>query len=134
MKKGLLLLLPMLIIEGSYTYIPLVLLIILVLFIKNPKEEIFYIAFLAGIILDLFTLRTLGTSSAFFTVCLFVIILYARKFEISTIPFVLISSFVASFLFSIISGVSSNLILLPILSSFMALIIFIFLNRERQII
>lgn len=136
MKKEIFLLLPMLMLmlEGSYTFLPLVLLAVLVLFIKTQKEDVFYIAFLAGIVLDLFTLRTLGTSSAFFLVCLFVIILYARKFEISTIPFVLISSFVGSFVFLIFSGVGNYLLILSILSSFIALLMFMFLEKGKQII
>lgn len=77
------------------------LVLLAVLFRQN---WIFIAAFLTGLIFDILTLRTLGLTSVFLVFLVFLIFLYQNKFEIQTVPFVFISTFLASFIFLIILG------------------------------
>lgn len=79
--------------EGTVTSIPIVLDVLLVFYILKRTSRIFIPAFISGIILDVFGVRTLGITSIFFIVFLFIVLQYARKFEISTYPFVFFASF-----------------------------------------
>lgn len=104
MQIHLILLFFAILLEASITTVPLVLDILLVLYILKRKPWVFAAAFISGIFLDLFLVRTLGQSSVFFLIFLFIISLYGRKFEIVSSYFVLFSSFVGSLLFLKIFG------------------------------
>lgn len=95
------------ILEGSLTFLPLVFLVLLVLAVKEKESWIFSAAFFAGIILDVFYLKTVGTTSIFFLSFLFLLLLYQRKFEIATYTFIAVSSFLGSFIFMIILGINT---------------------------
>lgn len=92
------------VLEGTVTTLPLVLvcLICLTIFLRSPF--MFFLAFLAGILLDAFALRSLGETSIFLLFFVFLILLYKRKYEINTYPFVLISSCVGSLLYLLVFG------------------------------
>src|SRR4029078_5076110 len=91
--------------ESTVTTLPLVLLIILFLTIMNRKNEVFIVAFFAGLLLDVLSLGRVGFSSLYFTIFVFLILLYQRRFEIETINFVAIFSFLGSFFYLLIEGV-----------------------------
>ena len=88
-----------LLIEGTVTTLPIVLLFLLVFTVLLRSHAIFTLAFFAGLLLDLFAIRPLGQTSLFFTILLLLIFLYERKYEIATFPFVLFSSFLSVFLY-----------------------------------
>jgi len=90
--------------EGTITSIPLVVLALLVFYILKRQSSIFTIAFVSGIILDILSVRTLGSSSAFFIAFIFIVLLYERKFEIATYPFVLFASFLGGTSYLLIFG------------------------------
>lgn len=92
------------ILEGSFVSIPFVLLFLLFLSLNNKSPRVFVIAFISGIILDSFYLRALGQTSIFFLLFLFAVMLYERKFEIASTSFVLISSFIGSFIYFSLFG------------------------------
>jgi rod shape-determining protein MreD len=92
------------ILEGTITTLPLVLLIILFLAVVNRTNDVFIIAFFSGLLLDMLTLGRIGFSSLYFTVFVFLIFLYQRKFEIETLHFVAIFSFVGSFIYLFLEG------------------------------
>lgn len=98
--KGVLLLLALLL-EGTLTYLPITLLLLIFLTVQKRGNWIFPTAFFSGLVLDIFYLNPLGLTSLFFLIFLFLIFLYERKFEISSPFFILISSFVGvvSFMF-----------------------------------
>ena len=104
--------------ESSVTTIPLVFLVLLAFFVLERKEWIFALAFLAGIFLDILSFRTVGTTSVFFLVFLFLVFLYERKFETATSYFIFAASLAGSILFLslfsyngvIIEGLVSSLI------------------------
>lgn len=91
-------------VESSITTIPIVLSIILILYIFTKSPWVFLAAFISGLFLDIFSVRTLGQTSLFLITFLFIITLYERKFEIATNYFVLFSSFFGSLIFLIIFG------------------------------
>ena len=113
------------ILEGSLTFLPLVFLVLLVLTVKKRESWIFSAAFFAGIILDVFYLKTVGTTSIFFLSFLFLLLLYQRKFEIATYPFLAVSSFLGSFIFMIILGINAPF-MEALVSSFIGLLMFKF--------
>lgn len=92
------------ILESSVTSLPLVLLTILIGAVTLKRNEMFLLAFLAGMFLDMMTLKTLGISSLFFVLFISLIYLYRRKFEIENLGFVIAFSFLGSFIYLIISG------------------------------
>lgn len=90
--------------QASITTIPIVLDVLLIFYILKRKPWVFVAAFVSGFFLDLLTVRTLGQSSLFFLIFLFVVSLYERKFEIVSGYFVFFSSFLGSLFFLKISG------------------------------
>jgi cell shape-determining protein MreD len=110
------------ILEGSITSIPLTLasLILFSFFLK--KESSFILAFSSGIILDILAFQTLGISSAFFLLSLFIVYLYQNKIEQNNL-FVFIASFISGVLYLFI--VKGNFsIFAPLVSSLLAFILF----------
>jgi len=93
------------VLESTITTLPLVLLIILFLSVINKKKEVFVIAFFAGLLLDVLSFGRIGLSSLYFTIFVFLIFLYQRKFEIETLYFVAIFSFLGSFIYLFLEGV-----------------------------
>lgn len=90
--------------EGTITSIPLVALVLLVVYILKRKSSLFILALISGIVLDVFSVRTLGSSSIYFVSFLFIVFLYERKFEITTYPFVFVSSFLGGLMYLWIFG------------------------------
>lgn len=85
------------------TTIPLVLAVFLILGIL-VKEQVFVFAFFAGIILDVLTIKSVGSSSLFFLIFLSFVMLYQKKYEINSYPFVLVSSFFGAYVYLLIFG------------------------------
>jgi cell shape-determining protein MreD len=100
----LILLLIAIIFEGTVTAIPLALVCLLSLTIVRRDWMVFLVAFFAGILLDVLTLRPLGGASAFFLTFVFLILLYQRKYEIYSYPFVWTASFLGGIVFLMIFG------------------------------
>lgn len=91
-------------IESIFTSLPISLLLLIPIFVLEKKSWVYVAAFLAGLAIDIFNIRFLGSTSLFFVIFLLIINLYRRKFEISNIFFVLFSSFIGSFFYLIIFG------------------------------
>lgn len=113
--------------EGTVTALPLVLICLICMTIVVRDSFIFLPAFLAGIFLDAFALRSIGETSMFLLLLVFLILLYQRKYEIDSYPFVLLASFVGSFLFLTIFGYSSA-ILEACASAVIAVLLFMILR------
>lgn len=86
----------------AITTLPFVLVVLLLLTILFKKSWIFVLAFFAGLFLDILLMRLLGESSVFFLIFIFIIFLYDRKFEIQSVPFVFLSSFLGVLLYLLI--------------------------------
>lgn len=91
------------VLQGTVTSLPLVLLILIVSAVKIRSSNVFFLAFVSGIVLDIILVHPLGVSSIFFLSVLLVIFLYERKYELSSLIFVLsvtaVMSLVSGFLF-----------------------------------
>lgn len=87
------------VLEGSFISLPFIFLFLLFLSLKNRTSWVFAVAFIAGILLDAFYLRTLGQTSIFFLLFLFAVMLYEKKFEIENLSFVVVVSFIGSFIY-----------------------------------
>lgn len=83
--------------EGTVTTLPLVLIVLLCLTIYRRDAIVFPVAFVSGIILDILIVQTIGVSSLFFAVMICMILLYQRKYEINSYPFVFFASLLGSF-------------------------------------
>lgn len=112
-----------LLLEGTVTTFPLVLVVLLCFTAITKNTVAFPVAFIAGMFLDILTIRTIGVSSIFFMVFLFMILLYQRKYEINSYPFVFFASFLGSLGFLLLSG-RGNFFLDSLISSFIALLMF----------
>ena len=109
--------------EGTVTTLPLVFICLLCLTIFIRNLSLFIVAFLAGILLDAFALRSLGETSIFFLLLIFLILLYQRKYEINSYPFVLMASFLGSLLYLSIFGYG-NAVWVACASAVIAVVIF----------
>lgn len=120
-----------LILEASLTTIPFVLLVLLCLLVIARENWLFVFAFAFGLVLDLVTFKTLGASSAFFVILLFLVLLYQSKFEIATNTFIFFASFLGSFGYLLLLGYNNNIIFQAIVSSVIGLILFKSLQRLK---
>jgi hypothetical protein len=110
--------------EGTVTNLPLVFISLIILTIAMRNLFLFVLAFLAGILLDTFASRPIGETSIFFLLCVLLMLLYQRKYEINSYPFVLLSSFVGSVIFLLIFGYA-NVWSLTVASVIIAFLLFI---------
>src|ERR1035437_272195 len=121
---ALVLLLLALIFEVSLTTIPFIFLVSLCLIVIIKQSWLFAAAFVFGLLFDILSFKTIGSSSAFLVLFLFLVLLYQSKFEITTGYFVAIASFFGSFLFLFLQGYTHAIILQSILSAIIGLILF----------
>jgi rod shape-determining protein MreD len=128
------LLLLALILEASLTTIPFIFLILLVFMALSRANWLFIAAFIFGILLDLVGFRTLGISSAFFLIILFLVLLYQSKFEIATNAFIIVTSFFGSLGYLILIGFDQNLLLQAIFSSIIGLLLFKLIQKNKSVI
>lgn len=91
--------------EGTFTSIPLTLIALLVIAVANRDTSVFPLAFITGTALDILLLRPLGATGVFFILYFLLVFLYQRKYEISTAPFVLFSSFFGTVVYAKFFGV-----------------------------
>jgi|SRR5216683_5219682 len=109
--------------EGTVTTLPLVFICLLCLTIFMRNLFLFIFAFLVGIFLDVFALRAIGETSIFLLFIVFLMLLYQRKYEINSYPFVLIASFLGSLVYLLLFSYQ-HVLWQSILSSIIAVILF----------
>ncbi len=110
---------------STLTTIPIIVTLILNFAVVSKSQLVFSIAFLAGLVIDIFYLRILGSTSIFLVIFTFLIYMYQRKFEIQTIPFVAIASFVGSLVYLKVFG-NSQVLIQSSISSVLAVLLFKF--------
>lgn len=128
------LLLLVLVLESSVTTIPLTFITLIVYTIKDRDEKILLIAFIAGLVLDILTLNTLGITSLIFVLFLSLVLLYEKKLEITSIYYLVLFSFGGSLIYSFLKHFD-NPILIAIVSSLIAVLIFktaVSINSNKQ--
>ena len=133
------LILTSIVLQSSVTTLPLVILFFLNAAVVAKKTWIFPMAFLAGLVLDVLLLNPLGGTSIFLVILLFVVLLYDKKFNIQTFPFVFLASFIVSLIYFIVIGHTSNIFIQAIISavvstlSFFLLVLFNKINIKESI-
>lgn len=115
--------------EISVTTLPLVIGAFILLAIIFRKSWVFVAAFFAGLVFDIMTFRAVGSTSAFLIFLIFMVFLYENKFEIETLSFVFISTFLSSVAFLIFLGYG-NLLPQAFLVSLLTSIFFQFLSAS----
>lgn len=124
-----LLIIASLFLEATVTTIPLVFFLLLFLTLLYRSYWIFPIGFLSGILLDSVLFRTLGITSLFFVAFSFIVLMYQRKFEISTLPFVFAASFLGSFVYLLLFSSGNLIIFQAVLCALVAILIFKFIHK-----
>ncbi|HVF69868.1 MAG TPA: hypothetical protein VNA13_04880 [Xanthomonadales bacterium] len=113
--------------EGTVTTIPLVFISLLCSLIVIRKRGVFYTAFFAGLLLDLLTVRAIGSTFLFLLLFFYVMLLYRKKYEIVSFPFIIVSTFIGGYLYLLIfAGVGS--MALSAICSIIAVVLFILLS------
>lgn len=112
-----------LILEGSISALPLVLIALLNMIIVKRDSAVFVSAFIVGILLDIFALRSIGETSIFFLAFVLLILLYQRKYEINSYPFIFFAAFFGSLIYLLIFG-GSTIILLALCNALIAVLLF----------
>ena len=124
--------------QACVTTLPLVILFFLNAAVVTKKTWIFPVSFLAGLVLDALLFNPMGTTSLFLVIFLFIVLLYDKKFDIQTFPFVFLASFIGSLIYFIIISHIPNIFTQAIISavistlSFWILVVFNKIDvRER---
>ncbi|MEK7092594.1 MAG: hypothetical protein AAB907_03140 [Patescibacteria group bacterium] len=116
------------ILQASYTSIPLLPGVLLLLYLFKRAEWVFVFALVLGVLLDIVLVRKIGISSLFFIGFLTIISIYERKLEIYTKEFVGIVSFLGGVGYLLILG-ESNVLLQAGLGSLMSVLLFLCVKR-----
>ena len=88
--------------ETYYFSVPLTMSAVIVAAILFPRWWIFLVTVLLGILLDSLTFQRIGGSSLVFSICLGLVYLYSRKYEVQNPFFVGVSVFLSSLLYAAI--------------------------------
>ncbi len=109
--------------EGTLFSMPFFPVSVSVLFILYRNIWTINTAFFGGLLLDILTVRTFGSTSIFVICWLFLISLYDRKYEINSRLFIFISSLLGASIYLFVFGFD-NLNLQPFISASSAIILF----------
>ena len=123
-------------VEATFTTIPLVFLILINLLVIERKSWVFSAAFFSGLALDILSIRFLGSSSLYFVTLLFIINLYERRFEANNAYFVFLASFLGSFFYMIVFSermVLQQSVLSAFIGSFIFYAIYFFRFRKKNL-
>ncbi len=85
--------------QASIFTTPLALALIISDTFINRKVSVILLAFVSGLVFDIFSVRQLGLTSLFFVACSFLIFLYSDKFETRNPTFVALFAFISSAIF-----------------------------------
>jgi rod shape-determining protein MreD len=113
--------------ETSIIQLPLVLLVILSSAVIFRSDFIFFLAFLCGFLIDALLFRTLGVTSLFFLLFVFVIFLYEKRFELRSIQFIFVFSFFGAAVYLLVFGFT-NLLLQLLGSTIAGVLIFLLVS------
>jgi hypothetical protein len=109
--------------EGTLLAIPLSLVCLICFTIFRRDTSVFPLAFFAGLFIDIFRVQPIGGTSLFYVCFLFLILLYKKKYEIYSIPFVMLSTLFGTFLYLMIFQ-NGNAFILALVSAGIAVILF----------
>lgn len=113
--------------ESTVVKIPLLAIFLLNLFVRQRNTTTFIYAFFVGIVFDILIVQKVGFTSLYLITFLYLVYLYQRKFEINTLPFVLIATKIAVISSYFIFG-RSGLFLMLIISLIFSVLLFYLLK------
>ncbi len=119
--------------QASVTTLPLIILFFLNVAVVAKKTWIFPASFLTGLALDVLLLNPMGKTSLFLVIFLFIILLYDKKFDIQTFPFVFLASFIGSLIYFITMGHIPNIFTQAIISAVISTLSFFLLVTFNKI-
>jgi len=123
-----LLVIPLLIwLELTYTTLPLLLIALTILVVLHKNFLVFAIAFLGGLFIDSISVRPLGITSLFLVSWLFLCLLYERKYEINSLPFVFTSSLFGSSIYLLLHS-SSYILFQALISAVITSMIYVLIK------
>lgn len=96
--------------EMTVVTMSIVLIVLLLFFLQKKEAYVLTGAILAGLLLDASAVRAIGISSIFLTGFLLVVLLYERKYETDSIPFVFFAAFFGSFAYCVLIGYGAQFI------------------------
>lgn len=117
--------------EATVVSLPLAFILLLCYSILNRSGKVFISSFVIGLILDIASVRTLGSTSIYFLLFFAFVLLYQRKYEIRSYPFVIASSFVGSYAYLLLLSESAS-VLQAVISSAFSTAIFAIGKRLRK--
>lgn len=109
--------------EGAVTTLPVTLVCLICFTVMKRDSSVFLPAFLAGLLIDVFRVQQIGSTSLYYLSFLLLILLYKKKYEIYSSPFVMLSTFFGSFFFLLIFALNEVLIQ-SIVASVLAVLLF----------
>jgi hypothetical protein len=121
-----------LILESSILNLPLILLVLIPLTVIYRNYLIFIVAIIFGILLDILSFKSIGASSIFFCTFIFLILMYDRRFEITTNYFIIFASFFGSLSFIIFYGYH-NIILGTMISVAIGVLVYKILRKFSRV-
>jgi hypothetical protein len=116
--------------ESTITTLPFSLSLLLILMVVKRNETPLIAAVITGLSIDIMTMRVIGVTGLFALLFLFLIVLYDRKFEIATFPFVTGASFMGSIVYLFIFQVPQAFIQAVTVAGITG-ILFMFFKRQR---
>jgi hypothetical protein len=109
--------------EGTITMLPLTFVCLLCFTIFRRDASVLPLAFFAGLFIDIFRVQQIGETSLFYICYLFLILLYKKKYEIYSIPFVMLSTFFGAFFYLLLFQ-NPNALILSLVSAGIAVVLF----------
>lgn len=126
-----------LIFEGTFVSVPFFVVSVVLTAVIFRSQRMIVTVFLLSILYDVITLSQIGQTSMFSLLLIVLILLYERKFETKTLPFVFFMSLIASSLYLLLFGSYAFFIQLAISVLYGTVAFFIlerfhFIQKERQ--
>lgn len=113
--------------EGIVTTLPLTIVGLICFTVMRRDTSVFLPAFLAGLAIDIFRVEHVGMTSIFYIIFLFLILLYKKKYEIYSSPFILMATFFGTFFFLLIFK-SEGIMIQSIVNAILAVVLFTILR------
>jgi hypothetical protein len=118
------------ILTSGISTIPFAIGLLVISTVLSKKSWVFFLALGLGLFLDLITIRSLGYASLAFTIFVFTLFLYERKFETQTTAFVFFSAFLGSAIYLIIFR-NQSIFLQSLVSSLLTTLIFKIIQNSK---
>ncbi|HET9946887.1 MAG TPA: hypothetical protein VFQ63_02385 [Patescibacteria group bacterium] len=118
--------------EASLLQFPLVLAVVIVAAAISDLPFIFLVSVFAGFVLDGMTFRTIGSTSIFFLISLFVLATYKRKFELQSPFFIFTAIFLLGLLYNVLFGYRFGLLSSVVTAGVSTFFYILFLGRKTD--